>query len=132
MIETKSSVEWVANGKILYVRQEGTSSRAEIDAIFDQVIKAMQTWPSEQPLLLLWDSSHLERVSWSPHIRKRIGDFLTAFDSRGKIAAVVKKSPVTQIIKNFLEWELNRRYKHREHRLFYTVEDAVIWLEKSI
>ncbi|MBZ0309509.1 MAG: hypothetical protein K8I82_25830 [Anaerolineae bacterium] len=133
-MEHRSTSEWLAEGKILHVVQRGSSTRDEVDAIFGPVIELIKNWPAEQQVLLLWDSSHLSHMNWSPHIRRRIFDLLEAFPPaiHGRFAAVVKKSPVTQIIRVFIEYELNRRYKGREHRLFYTTEAALVWLEELL
>lgn len=131
---TSSSIEWLADGKILHVVQRGSSTRAEVDAIFDPVIHHLNHWPVGQKLLLMWDSSSLTRTNWSPHIRQRIFDLLEACppEAYGRLAAVVRKSPVTQIIRVFIEYELNRRYRNREHRLFYRTDDALVWLKELL
>lgn len=129
-----STTEWLAGGKILHIMQRGSSTRAEVDAIFDPLIEMIENWPAEQTMLLLWDASELPSVNWSPHIRRRIFDMLESipYGTQGRLAAVVKKSPVTQIIRVFIEYELNRRYKSREHRLFYTTDAALTWLKELL
>ncbi len=133
-MEQRSTSEWLAGGKILHVIQRGSSTRGDVDAIFNPLIEMIKNWPAERTVLLLWDASQLASVNWSPHIRHRIFDLLESFPdgTRGRLAAVVKKSPVTQIIRVFIEYELNRRYKNREHRLFYTTEAALAWLEELL
>ena len=102
-----------------------------IDAWAESAIALLETWPTDQPHLVMHDVSDRE-LALTPHIRKRAQDVANAFpDIEGRSAVIMPKGPGGFVLRPFINL-LRRGREGREQRVFLDREKGLAWLEELL
>lgn len=136
MTDNSSSVE-IAPGLVKVALHEGrililqvsTVSRETLDAGYEIVAQAQQKCGSDTPFLLVY---HLvsPTLTITPYMRTLVLK-LNAMNPhvKGRVAVVLPKSATTVIFKVFVTLI---RSTNRPKRIFFTLPEAVAWLEELL
>lgn len=131
---TTIEINWIAGRRILHIHQRGKLTPLEITLTYDEIIDTVKTWPPNQPYLIMWDASTVPLVEWTPQITTRsedLRDVLLPYRA-GRLAGVLKPSPLAKVVKIFVEAIFLRRTFKAQVCVFFSKEEAMAWLEELL
>lgn len=123
--------QWVEGGQIFLLRVLKPSPTRQLVDVWTEVQRhVFTTYFSEKPIFILHE---LPPMSLTPYARHRIEALNKELSGREAYAAVVfEKSILRHLIRLFVEMELRRLNKRSTQRLFYTRDDALMWLREKL
>ncbi|MBZ0308658.1 MAG: hypothetical protein K8I82_21505 [Anaerolineae bacterium] len=124
--------EWLHGGKIA-VFVVPTPTQKVVDTFMDAVTALVESWPQDEPLLILCDGSEGD-AAVSIYMRTRVEKLITspAFQQLdGRFALVLRRGILVQIVKLFI-YAMRSRLKGPQPNLFFTHQAALEWLEGGI
>ena len=107
-----------------------TVARPAIDAWREAVMALVLTWPTDRPYLAIQDFSE---ASLTPYIRKQSTTINLSWPTnlRGRSAVVAPRTMLAQVMKLFVSHDLRPQNLKVEREVFFRLEDAITWLEKT-
>ncbi len=104
-------------------------SRETVDKWYSFLTEVLQNWPVERPYRVLYDMRR-ENVIFTPYIREKASEInLLHPEVKGRIAIVLKPNVTAYLVRLFARV---RRRSSRVTVLFFTEEEALLWLRESI
>lgn len=104
-------------------------SRETVDKWYNFLTEVLQNWPVERPYRVLYDMRR-ENVTFTPYIREKAGEINALRpEVKGRIAIVLKPNATAYLVRLFARV---RRRSSRVTALFFTEEEALLWLRESI
>lgn len=127
------SLEWIEDGKVICMRLFDISTREKADRYLDAIEENNRNWNPERPLFMIFDASQVIKDTWTPYIRQRSQQAFSALplEVKGRLASVLKKSILLQIVKLFLERGLNRQNRPIQLKIFFDWDEAMEWLKQD-
>ncbi len=126
------SFEWLHEGKIA-IFIVPTPTQAVVDVFMDAMTLLMESWPPDEPLLILCDGSKGE-AAMSMYMRTRVEKLITSPEFQqlhGRFALILRKGILVQIVKLFI-YAMRPRIKGPQPNLFFTRQAALDWLEGGL
>ena len=119
------------HNKRMVVYKFSSAAHPVIDHWFEDFLAHLQNASPDKPFLMLCDVSHANLVL-NPYVRTRTVEMTQQRpEIPGRIAAVVGKSISGHLLKGFFRL-LNSSRNQRQREVFFTVEEAVRWLEEAL
>ena len=123
-------IEPFHNGQMIRITITDMHHRDEIDRFCDEIHALNLGWQPHKPMLQLYDIRQSTQITPSPYLRKRSMDLLEATPPgiKGRAATLLKPHFLFTILRNFIEYDLNRKSKQVHNRVFFQEEQAIQWL----
>jgi hypothetical protein len=121
------SIEWLDERRVALFTIR-TPTQQNIDVFALAVIQTLNEWPSEQPILVVYD---LRQMLNSPYFRQQAARMGRQTPDRpGKAAFVVDYFPFARVAQIFMQRTLSpKRYLVRQ--IFFDLDSALAWLREG-
>lgn len=133
-IETKSLnvlCHWYHDERVVAFILKNTE-RHSVDTFADWIIETLTTWPTEKPLLIVYDIS---ASGFTPYTRRRAIDVHVAVPTeniRGRTAIVFPNTSLGRFMKIFANKMMQVQNPHMERRFFTHLDQAVTWTNEFV
>lgn len=125
--------EWLHDGQIVVFALEHVQREA-VDTYIDTYMGTLRAWSVSQPFLMLLVAQQTN-IFITPYFRKRLNEAIPLARSRklhGRLAVVVLKNPLLQVVRLFIKANYSKHRDTIEPQLFFTREEALVWLEEML
>lgn len=126
--------EWLDNDRlVVYHLAAQTLTHHDIDLYVDTVIQTMQNWNPRYPYLALQVLNDIELGNLRAYTFQRADDIFDHVDNTmaGRIATVVRKNPLLQMTRRWLERNAYTNQPNIKHQIFFERSPAYNWLVKT-
>ena len=127
------TLEWLHEGRIV-VFTLGSVQREAVDTFIDTYMGILRNWSTSQTFLMVLVAQKTN-IFITPYFRKRLNEAIPLARSRklnGRMAVAVQKSPLLQVVRLFIKANYSKQRDTIEPELFFTREEALVWLEEML
>jgi hypothetical protein len=121
---------WLHNRQVVVFALENQHQKT-LDACTDAVLQTAEKWPADRPFLVMYDITGAG-IRASTSVRQSIEIISEKVRVKGRVAAVVPRNPLSQLMRLFMSRPPGPQETALHHFIFYDRESALEWLLETL